>query len=265
MPRFNANLSFLFTERPWDERFDAAARAGFKSIELNPPAPFQYSPAQFAARLKDAGLQCVVMLPPFSEDPSEMLGLASLPGREAQFRTSIERALEYVRVADCRLLHVLAGAVAPGMDRAAAEARYADNLRVAAELARAAGATVCVEPVCRARVPEYLLKTTAQALEIIRRLEGSGVKLLYDTFHAQLEEGALSATLTAALPQLAHIQVSSPPSRQEPRAGTGEIDFDFLFEHIDRIGYQGWIAAEYHPSKDTLSSLAWARRWGIGG
>ncbi len=266
MLKFDANLSYLFTEFPWEERFDAAAGAGFPAVEINAPAPYQFSAREFERRLKDSGLSCVALLSPVGDGPGEAMGIAALPHRRDLFRASMDRALEYCAASKTRLLHVLAGCVGGGLDFARAEATYIENMSAAADMARLADITICIEPICRVRFPGYLVNTTAQAQGLMRRIGRANVKIIYDIYHAQMEEGHISATLSAALAtpnsDIAHIQIGNPPGRHEP--GNGELNFDHLFGLIDELGYPGWMGCEYIPSKATLETLGWAGRWNIG-
>jgi hydroxypyruvate isomerase len=260
--KFDANLSYLFTEFPWEARFDAAARAGFPAVEINAPAPYQFSAREFERRLKEAGLSCVALLAPVGDAPGEAMGIAALPHRRDMFRASMDRALEYCAVSNTKLLHILAGRLADGLDFARAEATYIENMSAAADMARAAGITICIEPICRVRFPGYLVNTTAQAQSLMRRIGRPNVKIIYDFYHAQMEEGHISATLSTSLADIAHIQIGNPPGRHEP--GNGELNFDHLFALVEQLGYEGWMGCEYIPSAATVDTLGWARRWNIG-
>lgn len=261
MLKFDANLSFLFTELPWEARFDAAARAGFTAVEVNAPTPYQITAGEFARRLQDAGLECVVMLAPVGEGPGEALGIAVLPDRRAQFRASMEQALDYAAAGKVNLIHAMAGRLPDTLEFARAEATYLENMGIAADMARQAGVTMGIEPVCKARFHDYLISTTAQALGLMQQLGRPNVKLIYDFYHAQMEEGHISATLGRVLPEIAHIQIGNPPNRHEP--GNGELDFDYLFGSLEKLKYDHWLGCEYMPSADTRLTLDWARRWGI--
>jgi hydroxypyruvate isomerase len=262
VPRFSANLSFLFTELPWERRFDAAAAAGFKAVELNLPAPYQFSPEEFNRRLFDAGLACIAMLAPGGNGGGREMGLAALCGATDPFRGTISRALEYAQAARVQVLHVLAGLVPDEADRSMTRRLYVEGLQYAADAASRVGVTIGIEPVSRFRFPKYFVNTTPQAVDLIARIGRANLTIIYDVFQAQMEEGRISASLSAHIDQIGVIQVGNPPGRHEP--GRGEIDFPFLFGLIDDLGFDGWVACEYFPSTSTLQSLEWARPWGIG-
>ncbi len=262
MPRFDANLSYLFTETDWERRFDAAARAGFKAVEINAPAPYQYPAADLARHLTESGLECVVLLAPTGTAPHELMGIAVFPERQAVFRSTVHRALEYAERGGAHLLHILAGRVPSELAPETAAATYIDNMGWAADLAAQGGVTLGIEPVCRARFNDYLISTTEEALAYAGRIGRPNVKLIYDCYHAQMQEGHISATLQAHIGDIAHVQIGNPPGRHEP--GNGELDFNHIFAQLDGLGYAGWVGCEYLPSTDTSGSLAWARPWNIG-
>jgi hydroxypyruvate isomerase len=261
MPRFSANLSFLFTELPLERRFDAAAAAGFRAVEISLPEALPYGPDTFAGWVRNAGLDSVLLRDQGSRKERGELGLAGLPGRELEFRDSLVRALDYAAASATPLLHVLACRIPPGVDRYLCEQTYLSNLMLAAESAMNVGVSVCIEPFSRSHCHDYLLNSTGQAIDMLETLGRSDVYLIWDAFQAQQEEGYLSSTLETALPWIAHIQFGNPPGRHEP--GRGEIDFDFLFKFIDDMNYGGWVGAEYIPSTDTWSSLRWGEPFGV--
>lgn len=262
MLKFDANLSYLFTEFPWEARFDAAAGAGFTAVEINAPAPYQFTAREFQRRLQDAGLSSVVLLAPVGDGPGEALGIAALPHRREAFRAAMDRALEYCAASGTAMLHVLAGRVADGLEFARAEATYIENMSAAADMARAAGVTLGIEPICHVRFKGYLVNTTAQAQGLMRSIGRPNVKIIYDFYHAQMEEGHISATLSDSLADICHVQIGNPPGRHEP--GNGELNYDHLFGLLDELAYDGWLGCEYIPSAATLDTLGWAKRWNIG-
>lgn len=257
MPRFCANISMLFGERPFPERFDAAARSGFSAVEIQ--FPYRWDARALAERAGSAGVEVVqINLPAGDQDKGDR-GIACVPARAAEFREGVGRALEYARALGCRQMNCLAGIAPDGLPEAALRETFLGNLRWAAgELARS-GMTLLVEPINTRTVPGFWLNRTAQALELIAAAGAPNLRLQLDFFHAQIMEGDVAAVLQAAFDRVGHMQVADAPGRHEP--GTGAIDFASLFERIDRLGYRGWIGAEYVPSAATEDTLGWVRRW----
>jgi hydroxypyruvate isomerase len=258
MPRLAANISLLFPEMPFMERFAAAAAAGFRAVEYQFPYAFG-SAAEIAARARDAGVEVVLHNLPAGDADKGERGLACLPGREAAFRDGVERALEYARAAGCPRLNALAG-LAPA--DAAPELVFetlVENLRYAAARLAEAGMTLLAEPINTRSIPGFYLSTTRQWVEVADAVDASNFALQYDIFHMQIMEGDLAKTLERLLPRIGHLQLADVPERHEP--GTGEINFEFLLAHIDRLGYAGWIGCEYIPRGDTREGLAWARAY----
>jgi hydroxypyruvate isomerase len=253
MPRLAANLSTLFRELAFLERFAAARRAGFRAVEYQ--YPYDFKAEDVAAAVREAGVHVVLHNMPPGDMARGEHGTASVPGREQRFRDDLERALAYAGAAGCTRLHCLAG-VAEG-----AEARrtFIGNLRYAAGRLRREGMQALIEPLSARTLPGCFLTGSAQAARVLDEVGEGNVMLQYDVFHMQLMEGNLAATLERLLSRIGHIQLADAPGRNQP--GTGEINFDFLLAHIDRIGYAGWVGCEYNPSGDTLESLKWARRY----
>lgn len=272
MPKFAANLHYLFSEVPFLDRFEAAASAGFKAVEFQ--IPYDYPPEDLASRLRETGLQMVLLdTPPGDWDRGER-GLAALPGRETEYRDGVAAAIDYARALDCELVHVVAGCVPDGVSRGEAEAVYKSNLTHAAEACRTANVTVVIEPINGALgmvdgrptyttegMPGYFLNFSDQARRIIDELDNDNIALHLDCYHMQLLEGHLAATLDANMDILRHVQVSGVPGRHEP--DIGEIHYPFIFDFLDERGYQGWVGCEYRPKGDTLAGLGWAKRYGI--
>lgn len=257
--RFDPNLRWLFTELPMAERYEAAARAGFRGIEV--AFPYEEPAPQLARRLADNGLALVQILAPFDWD-SGLRGIAALPERTAEFRASFAGALDYALQVGKPMIHVMAGNVPAGAERAAYVATFEANLAHAAALAGREGITVIVEPCCRARFPDFLYHRIDEGIAFIERVGQGNIKLCFDTFHVQMEEGAITPRLRAAYPHVGHIQVGNVPGRHEP--GTGEIHFPWLLQEIEALGWQHWIGCEYTPSGPTLETLGWAAPYGIG-
>jgi len=260
MPKFCANLSMLFTESAFPARFEAAARAGFRGVEFQ--FPYAFDRALLAQCAQQAGVEVVLFnLPPGDWEQGER-GIACLPSRMSEFRDSVGQAIEYAAVLGCRRMNMLAGVVTDAMRKLPPERlreTFVSNLRYAAgELGRH-GITLVIEPISTRAIPGFYLRHTAQALALIDEAATKNAFVQYDMFHMQVMEGDLAKTIEANLPRIGHMQFADNPGRHEP--GTGEINHDFLFEHIDRLGYQGWIGAEYIPSTDTAGSLRWFQPW----
>ena len=258
MPRLAANLSLMFAEVPFMERFAAAARAGFRYVEYQFPYAFG-SAAAVAQRARDAGVEVVLHNLPGGDAARGDRGIACQPARVAEFREGVERAIEYAKAAGCPRLNALAG-VAPA--DAAPELLFetlVQNLRYAAGKLATAGLTLLTEPANRRTIPDFFLNTSRQAIEAIDAAGSANLKLQYDIFHMQIVEGDLAKTIERLLPRIGHMQLADVPDRHEP--GSGEINFDFLLAHIDRLGYQGWMGCEYIPKGDTVAGLTWAKRY----
>jgi len=254
MPKFAANLSFLFTELPFPERFKKAAGAGFKGVEYM--FPYEHSPHDVAEWLRDNDLKQVL----FNVAPGDWAagerGLACLPHRQGEFAESVEQALNYAMVLDCERLHCLAGLTPAGISAAELEATYIANLRYAADRFATIGATVMIEPInSRIDMPGYWLDDVAKGFRLLEAIDRSNVKLQYDIYHAQIIAGDLARTLEANLHRIGHIQIADNPGRHEP--GTGEINYPFLFDLLDRLGYDGWVGCEYQPLTTTAAGLGW--------
>jgi hydroxypyruvate isomerase len=261
MPKFAANLSWLFQELPFPDRFAAAAKAGFRGIEIL--FPYEHPADRIADLLRRHDLQQVLINAPPGDAAAGERGLAALPGREAEFLALLETSLAYAATLDCRQIHVMAGPSATGASTAPSEATYIENLRRGAELARRQDITLLIEPLNRRDAPGYFLSTLEQARNLIERIDRGNVRLQFDLYHAQIMGGDLSERLRAYLPITGHIQIAGVPGRHEP--DQGEINYPFLFGLIDELGYDGWIGCEYRPRSGTLAGLGWARNYGIRG
>jgi hydroxypyruvate isomerase len=255
MPKLAANLSTLFTEAPFLERFAAAARAGFRAVEYQ--YPYEWQPLDIAAAARDAGVEVVLHNMPPGDPQRGERGTTCLAGREQRFREDLERAIEYARPVRCASLHLMAGVVPAGVERAALHATYVANLKHAAQRLAGEGMRLLIEPLSERTVANCFLRSSAQAAQVLDEVGAANAFLQYDLFHMQLMEGNLAATVERLLARIGHIQLADAPGRHEP--GTGEINFDFMLGHIDRIGYSGWIGCEYNPLGDTLEGLKWAQ------
>ncbi len=255
MPKFAANLSLLFTEAPFLERFGLAAGAGFTGVEFL--FPYEFDAADIAARLAAHDLtQVLFNLPPGDWAAGER-GIACLPDRVREFRDGVARALDYAKALACPRLHCLAGFMPPGADPLEARQTYIENLRSAASTLRDDGIQLLIEPINTRDMPGYFLTGTGQALDVIAGVGADNIALQYDCYHMHIMEGRVAETIARHLDKIAHIQIADAPGRHEP--GTGEIDYPALFTHIDQIGYTGWVGCEYKPKTTTAESLMWFR------
>ncbi len=253
MPRFAANLSYLFTEFPFERRFAAAAEAGFKAVEFH--FPYAVESARLADAAHAAGVEVVLFnLPPGDWAAGER-GIACHPDRIDEFRAGVATAVDYAKALGCPRLNCLAGIAPAGVDAATARATLVANLRFAAAALAQAGLTLLLEPINTRDMPGFFVAASRQALDIIAEADAPNLRLQYDVYHAQVMEGDLARTLAEHLPRIGHVQIADNPGRHEP--GSGEINFPFLFGHLDRIGYEGWVGCEYAPATDTASSLGW--------
>ena len=261
MPKFAGNLSFIFQEVGFLDRFAAAAACGFKAVEYL--SPYDHPAGVIAEQLNRHGLvQALFNMPPGDWGAGER-GIAALPGREQEFRDGVETALVYAKATRCRILHAMAGILPAGHERAGAERVYLANLRHAADRLAAEGLTLVIEPINTRDIPGYFLNTTSQAMSIIEQVGRPNLKLQLDLYHVQIMEGDLAHRIRALAGHYPHVQIAGNPGRNEP--DIGEINYPYLFDLFDELGYSGWIGCEYRPRGETRAGLGWARRYGIGG
>ena len=253
MPRFNANLTMLFTERPFLDRFEAAAKAGFTGVEYL--FPYDFAVEDLVERLKAHGLTQVLHNMPAGDWASGERGIAILPGRTDEFRAGVEKAIAYATALGCKQVNCIAGIAPAGIERAVLEETFIANLRHAAGRLKEAGIKLLIEAINPIDIPGFFLNTTAQALDIIARTGSDNLFVQYDIYHMQITEGDLARTMERNLAMIPHMQLADNPGRHEP--GTGEINYPFLFAHLDRIGYAGWVGAEYRPKTTTEAGLGW--------
>lgn len=259
MPPLSANLRWLFTDRPFLDRFAAAAAAGFAGVEY--PSPYDHAPGDIRARLDDHGLrQILINTPPGDAARGEALGITCHPGREAFFRDGVERALDHAAALDCGLVHVMAGIQPPGVSDDRASATYVANIGWAAERAARAGVRIVLEVQNQHDVPGFFLRTQEQAAAVVEAVGCGRAGLLFDIYHRQMAQGDVTGALSRLLPLIAHIQIADVPGRGEP--GTGELNWPHLFRHLDAIGYGGWVGCEYRPSN---AAVDWRSRQFAGG
>lgn len=253
MPRFAANLSLMYAETGFLDRFAAAASCGFGAVEYQ--FPYAFDRRDVAAAARDAKTPVILHnTPPGDFDKGER-GLGCLPGRQAEFRDLMVTAIDYARAVGCTKIHVMAGIWPDGATEEDLTKVFVQNLRVAGAEAAKVGIDILIEPLSRPSVPNYFLVKSKQAIRIMDEAKVPNLYLQYDAFHMQVMEGNLAPTVERFLGRIGHIQIADTPGRNEP--GTGEINFPFLLGHIDRIGYKGWIGAEYKPAGETKAGLAW--------
>jgi len=270
MPQFAANLSWLYTELPFHQRFEAAARDGFKAVEIM--SPYAWPAAELKALLTANGLQLVLLnTPPGGTDAASIeaawasgscWGTACLPGREAEFRSGFALALDYAQQLDCPRLHVMAGVLPEGVARETAQATYVSNLRHAAAQAAAVGVDVLIEPINTRDIPGFFLNRQDQAHAMLNEVGAANLKVQMDLYHCQVVEGDLAMKLRRYLPtgRVGHIQIAGAPGRNEP--DVGEINYPYLFALLDELGYGGWVGCEYRPVRGlapgaTSDGLGW--------
>lgn len=257
MPRFAANLSMLFTEAPFLERFALARAAGFDGVEYL--FPYAYAKDQLQQALAQNHLtQVLFNLPPGDWDAGER-GIACLPDRVTEFRAGVDQALDYAQALGCRQVNCLAGLRPATVTEDEAWQTLVANVGYAADKLAGQGITLCLEAInSRVDMPGFALDTSGKVLALIEQVDADNVRLQYDIYHMQIMEGDLVRSMECLLPWIGHIQFADNPGRHEP--GTGEINFSNVFGAIDRMGYDGWVSAEYRPSGKTADSLSWLPR-----
>lgn len=258
MPKFAANLSMMYTEHEFLDRFAAAAVDGFTAVEYL--FPYDHSPAQLRRRLDDNGLSQVLFNAPPGDWAGGERGFASVPGREAEFASALATALDYAEALGSPRVHVMAGLVEPGLDaagRARRQAVYEANLTAAAAAAAPRGVDILIEPINQRDMPGYLLSRQADAHALVRRVGAPNLKVQLDLYHCQITEGDLTTTLRRDLPtgRVGHLQIAGVPDRHEP--DEGELNLGHLLRTIDELGYDGWIGGEYRPRRGTSEGLRW--------
>jgi hydroxypyruvate isomerase len=257
MPRFAANLTMMYNEHAFLDRFAAAARDGFKAVEYL--FPYDFAAAELKARLGEYGLTQALFNAPPGDWAAGDRGIASLPGREDEFRRGIETALDYARLLGNDKLHVMAGLLPAQADRSRHRDVYLRNLADAAQAARADGITVLIEPINPRDMPGFFLNRQDEAQAICREIGAPNLKVQFDCYHCQIVEGDLAKKLERDIAGIGHIQIAGVPERHEP--DVGELNYSYLFERIDALGYDGWIGCEYRPKAGTSEGLGWLRSY----
>jgi hydroxypyruvate isomerase len=255
MPRFAANLAFLFTEEEFLARFAAARKAGFAAVEF--PFPYPHDQSRLADAVEKAGVEVALFNLPAGDWTKGERGFACHPGRQGEFQDGVGAAIEYARLLHVPKINCLAGVAPPDADPDAVLSTFVENLGFAAEQLAQEGRLLVMEPINTRTIPGFYLNSTAQALDIIREVGADNLKIQYDVFHMQIMEGDLAKTIQAELDDIGHIQFADVPDRHEP--GTGEVNFPWLFAWIDRVGYRGWVSAEYSPAGRTVDGLGWLK------
>jgi len=253
MPKFAANLTMMFNEVPFPQRFAAAAKAGFAAVEFL--FPYDYPPAEVARWLQEAGLKNALFNMPPGDWAAGERGVASLPGREEEFRAGVARAIEYARALGTPSIHAMAGLLPSGADRKRHREVFVANLRHAAKALAGEGRTLLIEPINSRDIPGYFLNTQAEAHAIREEVDQPNLKVQMDFYHAQIVEGDLSVTLRKHISHVGHVQIASVPDRHEP--DEGEIDYRHIFRLLDGLGYPGWVGCEYRPRGRTEDGLGW--------
>jgi hydroxypyruvate isomerase len=272
MPQFAANLHYLFSELPFLDRFEAAAAAGFKAVEFQ--VPYDYPTAELSARLRSNALKMVLFDAPMGDWERGDRGLAAVPGREKEFRDGLVKVIEYGAALHCDTVHLMAGVVGPGEDYKAAERTYISNLRHAASMLEGHGIAGVIEPINKKMgivqngpsyttqgMHGYFLNHTDQARRIRDEVGSPNLLLHLDFYHMQMLEGHLAETIWENIKLLRHVQIAGVPGRHEPTVG--EINYPYLFDLLDELGYRGWVGCEYRPRGDTWAGLSWAAKYGI--
>jgi len=257
MPRFCANLTMLWNEHAFMDRFAAAAKAGFRGVEYL--FPYDFDRKQLAEALKRNGLEQVLHNLPAGDWAGGERGIACHPGRAKEFQDSVAKAIEYATALGCPQVNCLAGIRPRHVDPNDARETFIRNLQYAAPRLKDAGIRLLIEPINTRDIPGFFLNYTKQALDLIQAVGSDNLFVQYDIYHMQIMEGDLARTIETHLKLIPHMQLADNPGRNEP--GTGEINYPFLFGHIDRLGYAGWIGCEYKPATTTDAGLGWARPW----
>jgi hydroxypyruvate isomerase len=255
MPRFSANLSFLYSELAFLDRIGAAARDGFPAVEYL--GPYDFGIDEIAAVTKGAGVAQALFNLPFGDWATGERGIAALPGRATEFREGVDLAIAYAKALNCPKVNALAGVAPPGAATAEFDETFVENLRFAAPRLADAGIELLIEPINTRDIPGFFLSGTDQALRIIDAVGHDNLKIQYDIYHMQIMQGDLIPTYQRLKSRIGHIQIADNPGRHEP--GTGEINYRFVLSELDRLGYDGFVGCEYRPRGGTSEGLGWMR------
>ena len=253
MPRFAANLSMLFTDAPFLDRFERAAQAGFQAVEFM--FPYDFPAKEIRSRLDANGLTLVLHNLPAGDWDAGERGVACQPEKVAQFRSGVSKAIDYASALGVSQLNCLAGKVPDGVTQEQARSTLLENLHYAARQLRGANLNLLIEPVNSYDIPGFFLTRPVQAVALLEELDQPNAFLQYDIYHTQRMQGELAATFQKYQPLIRHVQIADNPGRNEP--GTGEIHYPYLFALLDRLGYTGWVGCEYKPATTTEEGLDW--------
>lgn len=257
MPRFAANISTMYTDRPFLERIAAARRDGFAAVECQ--FPYEVPADAIRSALESTGLSMVLINTPAGDTAAGERGLAAIPGREADFRAALEQAIDYARVIGCARIHLMAGVPPPGAERAECEAVFVANLRHAASRLEPLAITGLVEPINPRDMPGYFLWTQDQAHALLAGIGERSLAVQMDLYHCQVVEGDVATRIRRHIAGVGHVQIAGVPGRDEP--DRGELHYPYLFALLDALGYDGWVGCEYRPRGDTSAGLDWLHRW----
>jgi hydroxypyruvate isomerase len=252
MPRFNANLTWLFQEKPFSERFTAAAEAGFRGIEIL--FPYDHPASEIRSALQSNGQELVLMNAPPGNFSAGERGLAAVPGREGDFRETFGKALDYAETLDCRRIHIMSG-ITRESDHHEAHHTFLINLQYALDKVEKSGVSILIEPINTRDFPGYFLTTVEQADGILQELSHPALKIQFDWYHAQIMGGDLARRTEKYFSKIGHFQLAGVPDRGEP--DSGEVNFPYLFHLVDSLHYEGWIGCEYRPQGRTEEGLGW--------
>jgi hydroxypyruvate isomerase len=253
LPKFAANLTMLFTELPFLERFVAARAAGFEGVEFL--FPYEFEKSFLAAKLREQKLAQVLHNLPAGDWSAGERGIAIFPERVAEFRKGVHVAIDYAKELGCGQVNCLAGVSKSGVDQSVYRSTFVENLRYAADQLSKHGIRLLIEPINTRDIPNFFLSGTEQAAEVIMDVGSDNLFIQYDIYHMQVMEGNLAPTIKKHFARIAHMQLADNPGRNEP--GTGEINYPFLYRYLDDIGYDGWIGCEYKPKTTTVEGLGW--------
>ena len=255
MPKFAANLTMLYNEVDFLDRFAAAARDGFAGVEFL--FPYAYDKNQLAELAQKSKLQVILFNMPPGDWNAGDRGVACDPARHSEFQDNVGKAIEYARALGCKQIHLMAGLKPRGVNEEQMREAYIKNIRFAGQELAKHNLTVLIEAINPRDIPGFYLNTSRQAIDIIHYANVPNLAFQYDIYHMQIVEGDLAPTIEKHLAKIGHMQLADTPSRHEP--GTGEINYTFLFQHIDKVGYQGWIGCEYRPAGNTEAGLGWLK------
>ncbi|MAZ01969.1 MAG: hydroxypyruvate isomerase [Sneathiella sp.] len=255
--KFAANISFLYQDLPFLDRFAAAADDGFKGVEYL--FPYDFDPAEIKDHLEQNNLEQVLFNVRAGDFAKGERGLASLTGREAEFQATVHQAIEYAEALGCTRLHVMAGIRDTTVTHDTQLAVYRHNLRIAAAAAEPSGITILIEPINSKDMPGYFLESVSMAATLIEEINHPSLRLQFDIYHVQKTDGDIIRQFTNFAPLIRHIQIANPPDRSEP--DNGEINYPYIFDFLESEGYDGWIGCEYTPSSGTTETLGWAREY----